>query len=149
MATPRCCLQLPLQLAIQEKLRGDLKCKLLWGITDADLGCHPCNCPRAHKVNGVCDDASSCHTTRTVYKIMCETNCCNCFYIGKSQRYVKKQVQEHIGEVARLYGKLILPTNQSQQTRHHPSCQSQISRTNLVEFSLDTQTNSVHESQPL
>jgi hypothetical protein len=50
-----------------------------------------------------------------VYKIMCETNCCNCFYIGKSQRYVKKQVQEHIGEVARLYGKLILPTNQSQK----------------------------------
>ncbi len=103
-------------------------------------------------MNGVCafiGDTSSCKTAWTVYKITCKTYGCNCFYIGNSQWYIKKQVQEHIGEAARLYRKLILPTNQSQQTTHRSSSQSQISTTILVKFSLDTLTNSVRKSQPL
>ncbi len=79
---------------LQEKLLGDLKRKLLWGITDADLGCRPCNCPRNHKVNGVCAysrNGFSCQTAGTVYKITSKVNGCNCFYIRKSQQYVKKK----------------------------------------------------------
>ncbi len=39
---------------LQDKLLGDLKRKLMLGITDKDLGQHPCNCPDAFKVNGIC-----------------------------------------------------------------------------------------------
>jgi hypothetical protein len=73
---------------LQEKLLGDLKRKLLWGITDANLGCCPCNCPRNHKVNGVCAYSSNiytCQTTKTVYKNTCKVNGCKCFYIWKLQ----------------------------------------------------------------
>jgi hypothetical protein len=56
---------------LQEKLLGDLRCKLLWNVVDADMGKCPCNCPTKFKVNGVCayggDD--SCRTSGTVYKI--------------------------------------------------------------------------------
>jgi hypothetical protein len=38
---------------LQEKLLGDLRCKLLWNMVDADLGKHPCNCPTKFKVNEV------------------------------------------------------------------------------------------------
>ena len=49
----------------------------------------------------------------SVYKISCKVKDCNCFYIGKSQRYVKTRVQEHIGEVTKLYNKIILLPNRS------------------------------------
>ncbi len=39
---------------LQERLLGDLKCKLLWGVVDADLGKRSCNCPNKFKVNGEC-----------------------------------------------------------------------------------------------
>ncbi len=52
---------------LQEKLLGDLRCKLLWNMVDADLGKCPCNCPRKFKVNGVCayGGDNSCHTSGT------------------------------------------------------------------------------------
>ncbi len=78
---------------LQEKLLGNLKRIFLWGITDANLGCHPQNCPRNHTVNGLWaygSNSYSCQTAGTVYKITCKDNGCNCFYIGKSQQYVKK-----------------------------------------------------------
>ena len=132
---------------LQEKLLGVLK-----RIPDADLGCWPCNCPSNHKVNGVCAYSSngySCQTARTVYKIKCKNNGCNCFYIEKSQQYVKKRVQEHIGEVARIYANTILPTHQHQQSTRRTSSQPQTLTTSSIELSLDTQANSVHEFQPL
>ncbi len=39
---------------LQERLLGDLKCKLLCGVVNADLGICPCNCPTKFKVNGEC-----------------------------------------------------------------------------------------------
>jgi hypothetical protein len=39
---------------LQERLLGDLKRKLLWGVIDADLGKCPCNCPNKFRVNGEC-----------------------------------------------------------------------------------------------
>jgi hypothetical protein len=97
---------------------GDLKRKLLWGVADADLGKRPCNCPNKFKVNGECTYGGdeSCQTSGTVYKISCKHENCNCFYIGKSQRYIKTHVQEHIGEVTKLYAKNILTTNCSQNS---------------------------------
>ena len=91
----------------------------------------------------------SCQTAGTVYKITCKNNGCNCFYIGKSQQYVKKWVQEHIGEVARIYANTILPTHQHQQSTRRTSSQPQTLTTSSIELSLDTQANSVHEFQPL
>jgi hypothetical protein len=103
---------------LQEKLLGDLRRKLLWNVVDADMGKRPCNCPTKFKVNGVCayGGDNSCRTSRTVYKISCLPNGCKCFYIGKSQCYVKTHIQEHIGEVTKLYAKNILVTNHSQTT---------------------------------
>jgi hypothetical protein len=51
---------------------------------------------------------------------------CHGFYIGKSQRYVKTQVQEHLGEVTKLCHKHILLTNLTQTTTP-PSPYSQTS----------------------
>ncbi len=84
------------------------------------MGKHPCNCLTKFKVkaNGVWayggDD--SCRTSGTVYKTSCLSNGCKCFYIGKSQCYVKTHIQEHIGEVTKLYAKNIVATNRSQMT---------------------------------
>jgi hypothetical protein len=84
-----------------------------------------CNCPTKFKVNGVCayEGDDSCCTSVTVYKISCLSNGCKCFYIGKSQRYVRTCIQEHICEVTKLYAKNILATNCCQTTTppSHPS----------------------------
>ncbi len=104
---------------LEEKLLGDLKQKLLWGTKDTDLGRQPCNCPNKYKVNKECayvGDKSSCRTASTMYKKPCKAQNCNCFYIGKSQHYIKMWVQEHIGEVTKLYHKHILLVNQMQTT---------------------------------
>ncbi len=95
---------------LQERLLGDLKRKLLWGVVNADLGKHPCNCLTKFKVNGECTYGgdNSCRTSGTVYKISCKHENCNCYYIFKSQGYIKVRVQEHIGEVTKLYTKNIL-----------------------------------------
>ena len=93
------------------KLLGNLRQKLPWGIVDADLGQRPCNCPCRFKVNEECayggDD--TCQTSSTIYKVTCKANeNCKCFYIDKSQCSVKTKVQEHIGEVSKLYTKYVL-----------------------------------------
>ena len=104
---------------LQEKLLSNLKCKLMLGITDKDLGQRPCNCRNAFKVNGNCayGGETSCRTAGIVYKISCKgdngNSACNCFYIGKSQRYTKTRIQEHIGEVTKLYDKLVLSRNRA------------------------------------
>ena len=99
---------------LQEKLLGDLRRKLLVGIVDADFGPRPCNCPRKFKVDGVCAYGGSrftCRTAGCVYKITCNVPDCRCFYIGKSQRYIKTRIQDHIGEVTKLYNKNVLLPN--------------------------------------
>ncbi len=88
----------------KKKLLGNLKRKLLCGITEANLGCQACNCPNKHKVTGVWaygGETSSCQTASTVYKISGKAKDCNCFYIGKSQRYIKKCIHEKIRPWAR------------------------------------------------
>jgi hypothetical protein len=73
---------------LQEKLQGDLQQKVCWGVVNADFGPLPCNCPQKYKVNGEWaygGEHFSCRTAGSVYKILCNANDCNCFYIGKSQ----------------------------------------------------------------
>jgi hypothetical protein len=108
---------------LQEKLLGDLKQKLLWGIRNTNFGQWPCYCPKNYKVNGKCaygSKQSTCRTAGIIYKITCTAPNCNCFYIGKSQRYVKTWIQEHIGEVTKLYSKSILLTSRHQMTATLP-----------------------------
>jgi hypothetical protein len=90
---------------LQEKLLGDLKRKLMFGIiTDKDLGQRPCNCRDAFKVNGerTYGDDALCRMAGIVYKILCNSGkdgknstACKSFYIGKSQLYTKTRIQEH------------------------------------------------------
>ncbi len=136
---------------LQEKLLGDLRRKLLWGIVDPDLGQRPCNYPCRFKVNGACayggDD--TCRTSGTVYKVTCKANeNCKCFYIGKSQRYIKTQVQEHIGEVSKLYAKYILWANQLQKTTHSSLTQQSTSTTQSGFFSLAMQEENLTIYKP-
>ncbi len=119
------------------------------------MGKCPCNCPTKFKVNGVCayggDD--SCRTSGTVYKISCLSNGCNCFYIGKSQGYVKKRFQEHIGEVTKLYAKNIIATNHSPMTippSHHSQTQSEARSTSSLGTQEETSSlDSVDSTPPL
>jgi hypothetical protein len=100
---------------------------------DADYGTHPCNCPRQFLVDGKCTfgNDSSCCTAGIVYKISCCASAnCHCFYIGKSQRYIKKRIQEHIGEVTKLYSNLILQTHRPRRA-HHSSQTLQTTTTTL------------------
>ncbi len=113
---------------LNEKLLGDLKQKLLIEIVDADLGQPPCNCPAKFKVNGACafGGDESCCTAGVVYKVSCcASQSCNCFYIGKLQRYVKKRIQEHIGKVIKLYSKLKLPNIRPAAHCTSSTCHSQ------------------------
>ncbi len=90
---------------LQEKLLDNLKQKLLWKVVDADLGHWPCNFPSRFKINGECAYGwdASCRTSGMVYKILCKANTtCNCFYIGKSQHYIKMRAQDYIREVMKL-----------------------------------------------
>ncbi len=76
----------------------------------------------------------------TVYKISCKHNndTCNCFYIRKSQQYIKTRIQEHIGEVMKLYDKYILCPNQNAMPPHPTSQATQTTRSSGV-VSLATQ----------
>jgi hypothetical protein len=134
---------------LQEKLLGDLRRKVLWGVVNADFGPPPCNWPRMNKVNGECAYSSK-HFSRctagSVYKILCIANNCNCFYIGKSQRYIKMRIQEHIGEVTKLYNKHILLPNQTTITP--PPIQSQGSTNCLSTMSLVTQSRTSYQDLP-
>jgi hypothetical protein len=111
----------------------------------------PCNCPNKYKVNGKCaysSDKSSCCTAGKIYKITRKAQNCNCVYIGKSQRYVKMRVQEHIGEATKIYSKHVLLTNRNQTTTP-PSPSSQTSSSCLALLSWPALSYDSIVSQPL
>ncbi len=134
---------------LQEKLLRDLRRKVLWGVVDADFGLCPCNCPRKYKVSGECTYGGkhfSCHTAKNVYKILCNANNCNCFYIVKSQRYIKTCTQEHIGEVMKLYNKHILLLNQTTTTPTLTQLQGSTNHSSTI--SLATQSRTSYQEPP-
>ena len=83
--------------------------KVMAGIEDDATKTLPCNCPKSflrwNEKDGVKECAyggdSQCKTAGVIYKLRCK--CCNKFYIGKTQRYLKQRAQEHIREVTKLY----------------------------------------------
>jgi hypothetical protein len=86
---------------------------------------------------------NTCQTSGTVYKVKCKANKnCKCYYVGKSQHFVKTRVQEHISELSKLYAKYILPTNQLQQTTHSTSSSRSTSTTQSRIVSFDTKKES-------
>jgi len=138
---------------LREKLLGDLNRKLLHGVVDVDYGPRPCNCPARYKVNGKCafstGGETTCRTAGIVYKISCKANSnCKCFYIGKSQRYVKTRVQEHIGEVTKLYSKYILPSNRSNQSTRSLSSTQTTDNQSTALISLGSQWPSLPAQPP-
>ena len=116
------------------------------GIEDADFGLRTCNCPKKFKVDDVCAYGGSrftCRTARFVYKIKCKVPNCKCFYVGKSQRYIKTRIQEHIGEVTKLYNKNVLLPNSASQSSTPPTAPSQhLTSTRSSTISLATQSMS-------
>ncbi len=130
-----------------EKFLGNLKQKLLWKVIDANLGHWSCSCLTRFKINGECTyggDASF-QTAGTVYTILCKAKTtCNCFYIGKSQCYIKTRVQEHIDDVTKLYSKYILFFNQPQMTPNKPSTPQTKSLSCSSILSLKTQASSTN-----
>ncbi len=134
---------------LHQKLLRDLQRKVLWGVVDADFGPRPCNYPRKYEVNGECaygDEHFSCCTAGSAYKISCNANNCNCFYIGKSQQYIKTSIQEHIGEVRKLYNKHILLPNQTTTTP--PPTQLQGSTNCSSTISITTQSRTSYQELP-
>ncbi len=128
---------------LQEKLLGDLRRKVLWGVADADFSLCPCNCPWQYKANGECaygGERLTCQIAGRAYKISCNVPNCNCFYMGKPHQYIKTRVQEHIGEVTKLYHKSILLPNRT--TTIPPLTHSQNSSTCSSTMSLATQQQS-------
>ncbi len=114
---------------LHKKELGDLKQKLLIEIVDADLGQWPCNCPVKFEVNRACafGNDESCRTAGVVYKVSCcASQSCNCFDIGKLHWYIKNHAQGHIGEVTKLYSKLILPYSQPAMHCTSSTCHSQL-----------------------
>ena len=77
------------------KLNADTASKLMAGIDDLKWITRPCNCGPIFKVDGQCLHGGKCRVACVVYKATCK--CCNQVYIGKSQRYWKKECKNTSG----------------------------------------------------
>ena len=82
------------------KLNADTASKLMAGIDDLTWITRPCNCGPSYKVDGKCIYGEKCRVACVVYKATCK--CCNQSYIGKSQHYWKKRMQEHFRDVWKM-----------------------------------------------
>ena len=94
---------------LKQMLLGDLKMKVMADIEDATTKTLPCNCPKSFlhwkekegKKEYSYGGDLQCKTAGMIYKLRCK--CCNKFYIGMTQRYLKQRPEEHIQEVMGLY----------------------------------------------
>ena len=73
------------------------------GIVDEESVEVECNCPTNYKVDGECFLDGKCNIANVIYRANCE--CCGDYYIGKTQKYVKKRIQKHYGDVVKLWKK--------------------------------------------
>ena len=76
-------------------LMGDISSKLMVRIEDETWKDRECNCGLAFKRECTCIFGSRCREGAVVYKTTCR--CCGSYYIGKTQRYLKVRIWEHIG----------------------------------------------------
>ena len=83
-------------LNIRELLQGDLGTKLCKGIQSWDFATLQCNCRK----KTTCQYDGKCRTPIVVYKATCQKT--GKAYIGNTQQFVKKRMQQHVQDVRKL-----------------------------------------------
>ena len=84
---------------LKEILLGDLHGKVMAHTKDTATKQLICNCRADTKVDGKCIyNDGDCKKAGVIYKLTCK--CCNMFYIGKMQNYLKKRMAGHQLELA-------------------------------------------------
>ena len=81
---------------VHQLLQEDLGTKLSKNLQSLDFATLPCNCPK----NTKCIYGGKCRTSIVVYKAICEKT--GKAYIGNTQQFVKKRMQQHVQDVRRL-----------------------------------------------
>jgi hypothetical protein len=116
---PRSCVVFSRHTNLQEKLLGISNGKFVEELLMQTLVCTLATVHKSVKSMKSAPTATS--TSRaalpeayTKFRVMLIN--CNCFYIGQSQRCIKTRIQEHIGEVTKLYNKHILLPNRTSTT---------------------------------
>lgn len=92
---------------LKEMLLGDIATKVMKGVSPTEYvkatQKKKCSCRQSSKVDGKCLWNEECETTGVIYKITCK--CCNDFYLGKTQRGLKKRCQEHYQAMGKFFDK--------------------------------------------
>lgn len=84
---------------LRELLQGDMSGKINKGIVSLDFQTLECNCLK-RKTRG-CDYNGVCRSPLVVYKVVCKNT--GKIYIGNTQRFFKKRMQDHFGDTKRLH----------------------------------------------
>jgi hypothetical protein len=82
---------------LRELFQADLTLKLMDGITSKDFENSPCNC----RNKSTCPYFGKCRRKIVVYKATCLQT--QAVYIGNTQQPLKLRMQQHVGDVKRLY----------------------------------------------
>jgi len=89
---------------VEELLGAALHKVVMKGLTSSDMKCRECNCSKPNKLeDGKCLYKGKCRESCVIYKVNC--NHCAKFYIGNTQNFLKKRIQEHINDVVKLINK--------------------------------------------
>ena len=92
---------------LKEMLLGDIATKVMKGIQPTEYvkatRKKKCNCRQSSKVDGKCLWNEECETTGVIYKATCKI--CDDFYLGKTQRGLKKRCQEHYWGIGKFFDK--------------------------------------------
>jgi hypothetical protein len=85
---------------LREIFQGDLSKKLTLDVISKDFETLDCNCRLGS--NQSCGYGNVCRASIVVYKIECKNT--SKVYIGNTQQYFKKRMQQHFNDVKRLHG---------------------------------------------
>ena len=88
---------------LKEMLLGDLNNKILENVVDNLSQDKKCNCRSDKPIDGECFLDGKCQIANVIYKLHC--GCCGDYYVGKTQKYVKHGVQQHINSVVKMWKK--------------------------------------------
>jgi hypothetical protein len=82
---------------LRELFQADLNSKLMEGVSSKDFENSPCNC----RNKSMCPYFGKCRRKIVVYKATCLQT--QAVYIGNTQQPLKLRMQQHVGDVKRLY----------------------------------------------
>ena len=86
--------------SMESQVQGDLQRKVDKGIAAKEFVDWPCNCTKNTKNDkGLCMFDGKCRKACLIYSFRCRI--CDSEYIGSTQRFIKKRLNEHCGDVVR------------------------------------------------